>query len=112
MIMNRPAPRRHGARRGQSTVRLQVEVLEARHLLSGVSLTPPSVLLPAAVDNHTLDRSQDLGDLVATGSEAIAGSISNKPVAEVDWYQFTLATPAAVALSTTAGGTLASTLSL
>jgi hypothetical protein len=67
--------------------------------------------------NNTLDHAQDLGSVPLGGDAAVIGNVGDSPegAAEVDWYQFTLAAPAQVLLTTQTsegGSTLKSVLSL
>ncbi len=86
---------RRGARRPRGSVRLYVEPLETRSLLSGNSMA-----LLAPVPHETLDQAAILGTLNAGGTLQTAGAIGQGPdgAADVDWYQFTLNQPLEVTL--------------
>jgi methionine-rich copper-binding protein CopC len=95
-------------------VRVQVEELESRRLLSSgpFGLVPLTEVEP----NDTLDLAQNLGDLNGAGQVAVLGNIGNGATGatDVDWFQFSLAQAARVCLNThtPAGSSLVSTLSL
>jgi hypothetical protein len=84
---------------------LQVELLEARSLLTSLPVAP-AVQQP--VPNETLDQAAfaNLGDLTLNPAGAAAGSIGtgSAGAADVAWYQFSLDSPAEVRL--TADGAL------
>jgi hypothetical protein len=102
-------------RQPRSLARLHVEGLEARTLLT---LSWPGLATPLveAPDNDALGTAQNLGGLDG-GRAEVVGQIGDGPygAADVDWYQFELASPARVLLTTLgqpAGSSLASVLSV
>lgn len=104
---SRRASRRRGRR--SAVVRLRLEQLESRCLLSGFAV------LFAREPNDTLDAAQALGNLTAAGSVAVVGQVGNGTAgaADVDWFQFTLTQPGAVTLrSHSTEGDLVSVLGL
>src|SRR5207244_3757091 len=109
---SRPGPRP----RARAPRRPALEELEPRTL--------PSVLWPGlanprpeAEDNDTIGQALDLGQVSLTRAGEAVGGISARPgvAADVDFYQFSLAGPSAVRLTTldrAAGSPLVSVLSL
>jgi hypothetical protein len=89
-------------RRLPCTARPQVEVLETRQLLAAT--TWPGLLQPVAVTgaHETLDRAWTLGDLSNTPQAAAVGTLGSGPAgaADVNWYSFSLDTPARVVVTT------------
>ncbi|HYT88170.1 MAG TPA: DVUA0089 family protein, partial [Gemmataceae bacterium] len=110
----RPARLSDRSRRSRSAVALHVEHLEQRCLLSASPW--PALLAPLAEaePNDTLDAAQQLGALDDTGRAEVIGAIAPAG-ADVDWYNFTLNSPASVDLTSLApadGGQSAAILSL
>ena len=70
-------------------------------------VTPP---LLEAEPNDTLDVAQNLGDLSGPASSSVIGRIGDSPAgpADVNWYEFTLASPASVQISVSPQPTSAS----
>src|SRR3954471_13351559 len=94
-----PSPRYRPSRRAGA--RLQVEQLEVRSLLSvGVGPELPG-RLPEMEPNDTLDQAQELHLEDATHRAVVVGTLGNgTAAADVDWYRFSLNTPAEVRLTT------------
>ncbi len=94
--------RRPRSRRRWVNARLNFETLETRFLPS--TLTWPGLTQPVAeVElNDTLDQAQDLGTLTATQPAEVIGTLGQGAAgaAEVDWYRFSLTSPADVHLAT------------
>ncbi len=89
-------PQQRRSRRSRS--RLCVEALESRSVPSGTSGSGPLI---EAETNDTLDLAHDVGDLSATSSAEVLGTIGNSSAAaDVDWYSFTLTGLATVHLTT------------
>ncbi len=108
MLTIKRCPRRGRLRR----VRLDLEGLESRCLLSG-----PGTLSPDVLFHETLDAALDLQTLGVGARAVAAGTIGAGPegAADVNWYEFSLSATADVrltALPGTAGRPLAATLSL
>lgn len=81
-------------------VRLRLEPLETRTVLSAAAV------VPEVEPNDTMDQAQSLtNDLSMVGQVAATGVIGNgtSKVADVDWYDFTLTSPAEVRLTTLGG---------
>jgi hypothetical protein len=79
-----------------------LEPLEVRTLLDATTAAP---LVPLQVEkepNDTLDLAQDVGTLNGTQPMHVQGAIGNSPTgaADVDWYQFEIATSSRVTLTT------------
>jgi hypothetical protein len=99
-------------RRIRPAVRLHLEGLESRCLLSG-----PGPLSADALFHETLDTALDLTSLPAVGKVSVSGVIGAGPrgAADVNWYKFELSVPTDVrltALPGPAGGPLTAALSL
>lgn len=94
-----PSLRRHRRLPDSLRAKPRLESLELRSVLSAVFEAEP---------NNTLDLANLLGDPLA-GSVSVLGSIESG--SDVDWYSFTLGTPARVTLSTS-GSKFAGTLGL
>lgn len=99
MVGTLPGSLRGRSRRRSS--RLLLEELESRHLPSGVGL-PGLLPVPEVEPNDTLDLAQDLGDISITGQAAVVGTLAaaTPGSGDVDWFQFTLSSPARVTLPT------------
>jgi hypothetical protein len=103
-------PRR--ARRPRPAVRLFLEGLEPRCLLSAAGSLPPDALF-----HETLDQALDLSALAPGVPVSVSGAIGAGPhgAADVNWYEFELSAPADVhlmALHGPTGSPLTATLSL
>jgi hypothetical protein len=81
-------------------VRLYLELLETRDLLSAVFATGGIQLLAQSAVNLTLDQSLDIGTLTAPGSFQLTGTIANEPTGggDVDWFHFSLPSPTTVTI--------------
>ncbi|MEJ7638485.1 MAG: hypothetical protein WKF75_11055, partial [Singulisphaera sp.] len=92
---------RRKARSDRTTLRLGVEPLEVRNLLTATLTTGAGVLMSEAGPNDTLNSAQDVGNLGVTPRVVVAGLIGDGPAgpADVDWYSFTLDRPASLSLS-------------
>jgi len=111
-----PSPWRRRRDRSAVYQRLYVEVLESRTLPSANTwpgLTNPVTHTGA---NATLDQAINLGDLTTLGSGAAIGTITNPATGggDIQWYSFTLDSPASVRIETLDQGhtTFVSLLSL
>ncbi len=79
-------PRQHR----RPVVQLHVETLEQRNLLTSASWPGLTNPILEVEPNNTVAVAQSLGDLTVNGSAQVSGAISPAPVADVDWYTFTL----------------------
>jgi hypothetical protein len=105
-------PRHPRRRRPRPPVRLFLEGLEARCLLSS-----PGSLSPDALFHETLDQALDLTSLAPGSQLSVSGVIGAGPhgAADVNWYEFELSATAEVRLTAApgpAGQPLVATLSL
>ena len=94
-------------RRPIFAVRLLVESLEARSMLSASGSAGVGGSPNLAEPNSTVDQAQVLGDLSIDPQAQATGTIGNGPAqaADVDWYTFTLDGPAEVNLDLHPQGT-------
>jgi methionine-rich copper-binding protein CopC len=103
----RPSQRRRracGKRVRPALIGLTADRLEPRQLLAGLTIPALVSVIQEARPSDTLDLAQSLGDLSTSpaGSAAAAGVIGRwaDDGSEVDWYSFTLDSPASVSLTT------------